>query len=142
MARDLVAHAPEHRQLLVLRPYRGRRIVERPMQLCAGGGKVRARLLRLLADGDRVIETLAVVLADVLAALAADVDADLVHGTDGQWTYESRLVARAVRFEPLPAPRTEHALGHLRAGAVVDTQEEHPDRRRVARLRGVVERRI
>jgi hypothetical protein len=59
-------------------------------------------------------------------ARAADVDAALGHGLDGEGVDGGGLEAGAERFEAIGRQFAQERLSHLTAATVVDAHEQHP----------------
>src|SRR6516165_8320114 len=90
------------------------------MQPCGLAEEHRASLLRVVADGQHVIEILSRELIHILRAVGRNVGADLLHdryrlGADG------RLAERLIRAKhPRPAPKSQQRLTlHLSIGFVL-----------------------
>src|SRR5688572_33296047 len=90
----------------------------------AGTREDRAALARLVADRDHPVPGLAQELRDALAAVAADVDAHARHHRDRCGADAGDLGTRTGDLKTVAGPCAEHALGHLRPGRVVGTDEQ------------------
>ena len=125
---DLVAHAPEDRKPLLVRPGGRGRVLESPVEAHAPTWEDRARFARLVADRDHVVERLVEELADRLRACVRPVDADLGERPDGQRIDASRVRAGRADVERGPAEPAEDRFGHLAPRRVAGAHEQHPDR--------------
>src|SRR6187401_3475921 len=94
------------------------------MRRPTGTRKDRAALAGLVADRDHPVPRLADELSDALAAVAADVDAQVRHHGDRLGADGCDLCAGAGDLETVPGPRAEHALCHLRPSRIVGAHEQ------------------
>src|SRR5690606_8252021 len=84
-----------------------------------------AHLPHAVAQGDHVGDTPAQALVEVGAAVARDVDAPRGHHPHGRRVERLGVAARAGHLDRAAGMVDEEALGHLRAGRVAGTEEEH-----------------
>src|SRR5215210_432734 len=75
---DAVTNTAERAQTLLVRPLRAGRVLEGPVQPSLGSREVRARLVRVVADRDHVVEGLFQVPIQGFGLLPGDVYIDLL----------------------------------------------------------------
>src|SRR5581483_1148226 len=81
---NLVAHAPEHRDLLGPGSGNSRRVLQSPVNTLVVAREGRTAVARAVADRDDVVEPLTEEAFERLALLARNVDADLPHHLNSQ----------------------------------------------------------
>jgi hypothetical protein len=113
--RDFIPDAAKHNGLLIRR--RLSRIVEAPMDRFSTG-KYRALLLRAIANGDHVVESVSVKHRYVLRRLSGDIDPDLIHSLDTPWMQSLRVSAGTEDFESAAGHLPQQTLGDLASGGV------------------------
>ena len=108
-----IAHRAVDGELLILGTHGFARVRKTPVQPLPGAKEDWAGLVGLVADGDHLIERRVDVALQRLARLPCDIDADLLHCSDGERPYVRRLSTGRVRLEPVTAELTQQALGYL-----------------------------
>src|SRR6185503_13480446 len=86
--------------------------------------KYRARLVRGVTHRDDVVPRLLHELVDDLRRVAAEIDADVGHGSSRERMNTRGLRPRARRLEPIARQRAKKTFGHLTPGGVVRAEEE------------------
>src|SRR4030095_13294853 len=120
-ALDLVAHATVARHRLVLASgaaRQARRVVEADVHTPRLPGEDGAGLVRVVADGDDVIERHVLQLIHVLGALLRDVHARFGHCADGETIHPVRLHTGAEGVDHIAPQRPGEPLGHLAATGI------------------------
>src|ERR687890_2353640 len=121
---DPVPHPAEDLQTLFLRALNLGGVLEGPVQPAPGPREERAGFVRVVADGDHIIDGLLQIPIQGLRLLARDVYADLLHCPDGEGPYAGGLRARAHRLEAVAGKVPEQPLRYLRACGVVGAKEQ------------------
>jgi len=104
---------------------RRRRIVEAVMQTLHRAHEYRAALFRVGADGDDVIEALAVELIHMFRAMAANVYANLAHGCDRFRAHRAGFGPGAFDLERIPGIVAQQPFGHLATGGIASTENQN-----------------
>src|SRR5579864_8355268 len=121
---DGVAYLTVDLELLLLRPSSLTRVGEAPVQALPGSKEHGARLVGLITDSDHCVERFVDIAIESLALLAGNVDAELGHRADRQWSDVRRFSPGRERIEASTAKRAEEAFGHLAPRGVVRAQEQ------------------
>ena len=124
---DGISHLASLAQDLVRAAFEAGRIGEAPMEAGGYAGKNRASLCTgFIADGNNVREHLSG-FEDVengLGFLSGDIDSDFIHHADNVLIQRAGFQSGALSFKMLGADLIEEGLGHLTAGAVMNTDEQ------------------
>src|ERR1022692_109867 len=125
---NLIPHSPERREPLLLIPLDSGRIVEAVMQPIRMSGIDRTALAGVVADGQHIVEALAGKLVHRFRAVARNIDPQLPQNRDGFRPDSTGPRAGAFHFEaitPSIAQMAQQSLGHLAAGGIAGTKNEH-----------------
>jgi len=102
-----------------------RRVIEANVYDLRLHREYRACLVRLVAHGHHVVELCAAQVADVLGAVAGDIDARLGHDADRPRVQAARLNAGRAGLDGIPLQMPHPALGHLAPAGVAGAEEEY-----------------
>jgi hypothetical protein len=123
---QFIAHAPENGHALLIGSHgRRRRIIEAVMQTLHRARKNRAAFFCVVADGNNVVEALPLELIHMFGAMAADVDADLVHRGDGLRPYRARLGPGTFHLEYIPGIVAQQSFRHLAPGGIAGAENQN-----------------
>jgi len=113
---DLIAHPAKQSEALLFAAFERGGVFERAMKCEGCSGKQRAVVFRVIANREDVIEVLVLELANVLGAVAGDIDAQLAHNGDCLRAKMAWFGSCAGYFEPIAGEVAQEALGYLAPG--------------------------
>src|ERR1700676_396524 len=87
-------------------------------------GKNRAALFGVVADGQDVIELLAVEFIHALGTVAGNVDTQFPHGRNGLRPNLARFSSGAEHLKAVSGVVTQEAFGHLAPGRISSAENE------------------
>jgi hypothetical protein len=120
-----IPNPPEYCELLLLRPFGVRGIVEGKMMPISLAREHGARLVCVAADRDHRIDRLIQEFAKVLRAMRADIDADFIHHLDGEgMNVTRRLRSRADNSQTVAGHGSKNSFGKMTPAGVASAENE------------------
>ncbi len=125
VASDLISDALEGGVPLLFRALDGSWVVEAPVQDPGGARKHGAGLLGTVADGDDIVEGLALEFLDMFGPVTGEVDADFSHDCDGSWIHPDGLRPRTGDFEAVAGQVAQPSFRDLAPAGIAGTQKQN-----------------
>ena len=113
-------------QLVCLIPAGSCRIRQAPVCPSTTAGKDRTRFGSVVTDGNDILEGRVQKLIQVFRMLSADIDPNLLHGSNRQWVQGARRSPGALDLQVPLSKVAQETFSHLRAGGVARTEDEDP----------------
>src|SRR6266851_7678704 len=121
-----IANASKGRKTFGSTAFNRCRVRKAPVDSLGVAGKDGTAFVRVIADGDHVVEVLAIEFLNVLGAVARHVDSQLRHHSDRLRANGARLRSCRKDLKPVFAKRTQEAFRHLASCRVSGAENEHP----------------